>query len=292
MRLIFGLVFILGVALAGMAVYMTQGKIAEFQAQRDYLLKERQSMTQMADMVVVKHPLKYGERFTQSDLEVIKVQKGKLPEGAFTAISGPQGDGSAQDAAKKAAFIEGETRPRAALRSYEANEPLIATKITEPGVDAGITARLEPGMRAFTIGVNASSGVSGFLRPGDHVDVYWYGQVNGRDVAKLIESNVKLIAIDQNADADRSEETVVARNVTAEISPEQVAALTLAQSTGKIMLSLVGNVLDTSDLGTIELDRDQLLGTPEIAAAPAPKVCTIKTRKGTEVIETPIPCTN
>ncbi|WP_339108199.1 Flp pilus assembly protein CpaB [Thioclava sp. GXIMD4216] len=287
MRLIFGLVFILGVALAGMAVYMTQGKIAEFQAQRDYLLKERQSMTQMANMVVVKHALKYGERFTQADLEVIKVQQGKLPEGAFSAISAAQGD-----EATKAAFLDGETRPRAALRSYEANEPLLASKITKPGIDAGITARLAADMRAFTIGVNAASGVSGFLRPGDHVDVYWYGRINNRDVTKLIQTNLKLIAVDQNADADRVAEAVIARTVTAEVSPEQVAALTLAQSTGQIMLALVGNTLDTSAMGPIEIDRDQLLGTPEVAAAPAPKVCTIKTRKGSEVIETPIPCTN
>jgi pilus assembly protein CpaB len=76
-------------------------------------------------------------------------------------------------------FFEGETRPRAVLRSLEINEPILLKKVTEPGVDAGITANLTPGMRALAINVDVSTGVSGFLRPNDRVDVYWSGNANG-----------------------------------------------------------------------------------------------------------------
>lgn len=289
MRMVFALVLVLGVALAGVAVYMAQGQMAQFQAERDYLRAAQASAPVLADVVVVKRPLKYGERFTMADLDLIKVQADKLPQGVFNFVTAPQGSPQAQ----VAAFFEGETRPRAALRSYEANEPLLATKITAPGVDAGIMANLAPNMRAFTIEVDASSGVSGFLRPGDRVDVYWSGQVGEEPVTKLIDTNLKLIAIDQSADADRSEETQIARTVTAEVTPEQVAALTLAQSTGRLTLSLVG-MQNTADLGAIEIDRNKLLGiqVQEAVKVEAPKVCTIKTRKGTDVIETEIPCSN
>lgn len=289
MRMVFALFLALGVALAGVAVYMAQQQIARFQHERDYLLAAQASAPRLADVVVLKRPLKYGERFTTEDLDVVKMQADRLPEGVFHLITAPQGS----EEAKVAAFAQGETRPRAALRAYVANEPILAQKITQPGVDAGIMANLAPNMRAFTIEVNASSGVSGFLRPGDRVDVYWSGSVNEEPVTKLIDTNLKLIAIDQSADADRTEETQVARTVTAEVTPEQVAALTLAQSTGRLTLSLMG-MQNTADLGAIEIDRNKLLGiqVQEAVKVEAARVCTIKTRRGTEVIETEIPCTN
>ena len=289
MRMVFALFLALGVALAGVAVYMAQQQIARFQHERDYLIAAQASAPRLADVVVLKRALKYGERFTTEDLDVVKMQADRLPEGVFHLITAPQGSAEA----KVAAFAQGETRPRAALRAYVANEPILAQKVTQPGVDAGIMANLAPNMRAFTIEVDVSSGVSGFLRPGDRVDVYWSGSVNGEPVTKLIDTNLKLIAIDQSADADRTEETQVARTVTAEVTPEQVAALTLAQSTGRLTLSLMG-MQNTADLGTIEIDRNKLLGiqVQEAIKVEAARVCTIKTRRGTEVIETEIPCTN
>ena len=160
-------------------------------------------------------------------------------------------------------------------------------------MDAGIAANLAPGMRAFTIRVDATSGVSGFPRPGSYVDVYWSGTVGNGPVTKLILSNVKLIAIDQSADADRSEETKIARTVTAEISPQDVAALTLAQSTGNLTLSLVG-LDETTVASAIEIDRDTLLGIEQAAEVKVEQkqICTIRNRKGGELVEVEIPCTN
>lgn len=290
MRLVFGLVLVLGIGLAGFAVYMAQDYIAQTQAERDRLAAEQRNAPRLVDVVVAKKALKYGDRFTRADLEVIKVQDGKTPKGVFNAVVAPQ-DGNK---AINPVFWEGETRPRATLRSYEPYEPILGAKITEPGVDAGITANLSPGMRAFTINVDVSTGVSGFLRPGDRVDIYWSGQINGQDTAKLIDEAVRLIAINQSADADRSEETMIARTVTIEGSPQQVAALALAQQTGRLTLSLVGTN-DTATVGALEIDRNSLLGIQEEVAAPeAPKekVCTIRTNKGGEVVETVIPCTN
>ncbi|HQU69459.1 MAG TPA: Flp pilus assembly protein CpaB [Albidovulum sp.] len=290
MRLVFGLVLLLGIGLAGFAVYMAQDYIAQAQADRDRLAAEQANAPKLVDIVVANKQLKYGDRFTRADLEVIKVQEGKTPQGAFSLIVAPQGG----DPAIVPVFFEGETRSRAALRSYEPFEPILAAKITEPGVDAGINANLSAGMRAFAINVDVTSGVSGFLRPGDRVDVYWGGAINGQDTSKLIEEAVRLIAIDQSADADRSEETAIARTVTIEGTPQQVAALALAQQTGRLTLSLVG-ANDTGEVGTLSVDRNTLLGITEEVAAPvaAPeKVCTIRTNKGGEVIETVIPCAN
>lgn len=290
MRMVFGLVLVLGLGLAGFAVYMAQGFIAQTQMERDLLRQAQLEAPRLVNVVVAKKQLKYGDRLTRTDLEVIKWQEGMVPTGAFNAIVAPQGG----DPAIVPVFYEGETRPRAVLRSYEPFEPVLAAKITEPGIDAGINANLSPGMRAFAINVDVTSGVSGFLRPGDRVDVYWSGNVGGQDVAKLIDRNVRLIAINQSADADRSEETMIARTVTIEATPQQVAALALAQQTGNLTLSLVG-AGDVTEVGAVEIDRNSLLGIqPEaVVAAPEPeKVCTIKTNRGTEEIVKEIPCTN
>lgn len=290
MRIVFGLVLILGLGLAGFAVYMAQGYIAETQLERDRLQAAQDAAPELVNVVVANKPLKYGDKLTREDLEVIKWQADKVPEGAFNIIASPQGG----DPAIVPVYFEGETRLRAALRSLEAFEPVLLKKITEPGVDAGITANLSPGMRALAINVDVSSGVSGFLRPGDRVDIYWSGTANGSETTKLIQAAVRLIAIDQSADADRADETQIARTVTVEASSEQVAALALAQQSGKLTLALVG-AGDTVDVGAVEINRETLLGITE-AAAPveiAPeKICSIRTNKGGEVVETVIPCSN
>jgi len=180
------------------------------------------------------------------------------------------------------------------LRQMEKFEPLLAVKPTEPGQDAGLTSRLAKGMRGFAIKVDVASGVSGFVQPGDKVDVYWTGSNGGSEMTRLIETTVKIIAVDQISNSDRSTTATVARTVTVEATPQQVARLAQAQATGRLVLALVGSN-DASVSGLIEVDSQSLLGIEQQvvdAAPPAPRVCTIKTRKGAEVTEIPIPCTN
>ncbi len=111
-------------------------------------------------------PLAYGDAITIKDVRQIPWPKSALPEAAFTE--------------EETLFPKG-VRPRAVLRAMEAFEPSLASKVTEPDEDAGITTRLGKGMRAFAVSVDVSSGVSGFLRPDDTVDVYWTGSVAGTD---------------------------------------------------------------------------------------------------------------
>ncbi|MGB3316804.1 MAG: Flp pilus assembly protein CpaB, partial [Albidovulum sp.] len=231
------MVLVVGVALASFAVYMAQGYLDDMSARAKALEAAQARAPKLVDVVVAKRAFQYGERISRDDMEVIKWQANRVPKGAFNAIVAPQ-DGNKQVVP---VFWEGETRPRAAMRSHEPFEPILASKITEPGVDAGINAVLGAGKRAFTLKVDVTSGVAGFLRPGDRVDVYWSGKIGRQEVTKLIDTAVKLIAINQSADADRSEETQIARTVTVEGTPQQVAALALAQRTGRLTLSLVGS---------------------------------------------------
>ena len=283
MRLVFGLVLIVGIALAGGAVMMAKNYIEAYQTA---LAKERAARppaVETVEVVVANAALRYGEILKPDAVRMVKWPKDALPEGVFTDT---------------AALFPDTERPRYVLRAMEPGEAIMAVKVTEPGEEAGLTSRLEEGMRAFAIKVDVTSGVSGFLRPGDRVDVYWTGQIGGEargtgNVTKLIESAVQLIAIDQSAGGDL-DGTVIARTVTVAVAPQQVAKLAQAQSTGNLTLALVG-VNDTAVTDRIEVDQRSLLGLAEAEIAIEPevqRVCTIRTRRGADVVEIPIPCTN
>lgn len=290
MRVVFSLVLLAGLALAGGAVYMAKNYIGGYQ---QALAKERAARQQMIKTVpvyVADRALVYGETLRKEDIRQVNWPEKSLPEGTFTTLED--------------VFPQGEGEPRVVLRMMERNEAVLAVKVTGPGEDAGITSRLEKGMRAFALKVDVASGVSGFLRPGDRVDVYWTGKVdtsgNGTgaqrtDVTKLIEAGVTLIAVDQSASGDR-DGTLIARTVTVSADPQQVAALAQAQSTGRLALSLVGSG-DDIVAEAVEIDQNRLLGiVPQAKPAEVEKVekkvCTIRTRRGAEVVDIPIPCTN
>jgi pilus assembly protein CpaB len=149
-------------------------------------------------------------------------------------------------------------------------------------------------MRAFAIRVDVTSGVSGFLRPGDRVDVYWTGDAPAvGEITRLIQPNIRLIAVDQIADTERMAPTL-ARTVTVEATPQQVARLAQAQSTGRLSLSLVGaEDLETADAGTIQIDQRDLLeiqrAAPQQVVEAAP-VCHTRVRRGNEIAQVVIPC--
>ncbi len=289
MRLVFGLVLLLGLGLAGFAVYMAKTYIQGYQ---NALAQERGARApafEIAQVYVAARKLAYGERVGPDDVTLVAYPAASLPAGIFQT--------------EAELFPQGSEVLRTVMRAMEQNEAVMTVKVTEPGENAGITTLLARGMRAFTIQVDSISGVSGFLRPGDRVDVYWTGNIgNGGmrtegdstgDVTKLIQAGVRLIAVDQSSNSER-EGASVARTVTVAVPPEQVAALAQAQSTGRLSLSLVGAQDDTVT-NAIEVDQRQLLGlasAPIAAPAARSEVCTIRTRRGGEVIETPIPCTN
>ncbi|AXI45717.1 Flp pilus assembly protein CpaB [Sulfitobacter sp. SK012] len=285
MRMVFGLVLLVGIALAGGAVYLAKGQIGQYKSAIERAEAAKAKLVPTETVYVAERGLKYGEKLTREDVRAVDFPITAIPEGAFME--------------EALLFPENTQELRVILRQMEKNEVILAVKITEPGEDTGLTSRLERGMRAFTIKVDVSSGVSGFLRPGDKVDVYWTGRVNvgGKnsrsDVTKLIEAGVKLIAIDQSAGGTVSE-AVIARTVTVAVDPNQVAALAQAQSTGNLSLSLVGAGDDTI-ASAIEVDQRSLLGIADEAVqaeAAKERVCTIRTRRGAEVLEIPIPCTN
>jgi pilus assembly protein CpaB len=279
MRMVFGLVLVVGLALAGFAVYMAQGFISQTQNALNEERAIREKSGPLVEVFVANKPLNYGDVLTKEDVQLIYWPENALPETIFRDVA--------------LLFPEDNNEPRYVVRQMEMFEPLLASKVTEPGQPAGLTGQLAKGMRAFAIKVDVNSGVSGFLQPGDNVDVYWTGQSAGieGELTRLIETTVKIVAVDQVANGERA--AAEARTVTVEASPEQVARLAQAQATGRLALSLVG-VGDETVSASVEVDNAGLLGieAQQVVAAEEAKICTIRTRKGGEAVEITIPCTN
>lgn len=274
MRLVFGLVLFLGLGLAGAAVYMAQGYVS---AHEEALARERaarENMVPLVDVFIVNKKKRYGERLTRADVQLVRWPENAIPEGAFRSI--------------EQLFPNGEDVTRSVMRTLERNEVVLAAKVTGPGEDAGVSARLAAGMRAFAIRVDVTSGVGGFLRPGDRVDVYWSGRSEIGEVTQLIEAGVRIIAIDQSADEDITD-VRVARTVTVQVTPQQAAALAQAQATGRLTLSLVG--AEEEQLAeNVTINQRQLLGITGPAPVQQQRTCSVRSRRGTEVVNIPIAC--
>jgi pilus assembly protein CpaB len=281
MRAIFGLVLIVGMALAGAAVYLIQQHMAQTEA---LLRKEREfnaKAGKLVEVFVFAKPLQYGDALKESDVQVIYWPEKTLPATIFRD--------------KATLFPENASGPRYVMRATEAFEPVLASRLTEPGQLANLTAKLQDGQRAFAIRVGTASGVSSFVKPDDFVDIYWTGSLarSEGEVTRLIESSVQVIAVNNSFDEDQMSGNKDARSVTVAVTPAQVARLTQAQASGRLSLSLVGkNAAAVTE--EVEVDTRSMLGIveEEVQEVEAPRVCTIKSRKGGELVETVIPCTD
>lgn len=220
--------------------------------------------------------MRYGDVLQPEDVRAVSWPASSVPVGALTSLD--------------AVFPPGNEGRRTILRVMERDEPVLLVKITEPGADAGLAAALTPGMRAFTLQVDVNSGVSGFLRPGDRVDVYWAGGSGGQGgLSRLIQTNPPRIAVDRQTDEERSNPTI-ARNVTVEATSQIIAKLVQGQATGRLTLALVG-VRDETESAPVQATPEQIIGPREVVEqTAAPKTCGVRTRRGSEVAVIQIPC--
>lgn len=132
-----------------------------------------------------------------------------------------------------------------------AGEPLTEAKIIAPGNHGFLSAVLRPGMRAVSVPVTVTSGISGFVFPGDDVDLIVTYSVQDRPVpgqqqngplldhkiSETVLRDIRVIAIDQKLESKPGEATV-AKTATLEVTPKQSEIVALADEMGKLSLSL------------------------------------------------------
>jgi len=230
-----GLALLLAVASVFLARSWIQDRMQPVAAVQD---KPQVETTQV---VVAASKLQFGNKIQREHLRVVDWPAAAVPEGSFKSIDDILGKKETSGKEKNK-----EIPARVALRTIEVNEPILKGKITGFGGRASLSTLIAPGMRATTIRVNDITGVAGFVLPGDRVDILLTRDPNGTGGRRgrggnlqtdVFLQNMKVLAIAQDANEDRSKPAVV-KAVTLEVTPTQAQKLTLAQKLGSLSLAL------------------------------------------------------
>jgi pilus assembly protein CpaB len=130
-----------------------------------------------------------------------------------------------------------------------AGEPVTLAQVVRTGDRGFMAAVLTPGQRAVTVNVSPSSGVSGFVFPGDRVDLILTLAVqpvgaNGgqsRHVSETLLRDVRIVGMDQSFTDGRKDEKAdltVPHTATLEVTPKQAEIIAVAGDVGVMSFSL------------------------------------------------------
>ena len=146
-------------------------------------------------------------------------------------------------------------------KNLDTGSPITSENVLLRGDRGFLASVLEPGTRAISIKVNAESGVSGLIMPGDYVDVVLTQVAEKADLARRALSetllrNVRIIAIDQEIQGGQTNKATagkVAQTVSLQLEPEQVQRIEVAKHLGTLSLAMRAAVelRDTADSRTI-----------------------------------------
>ena len=254
MRLGSILTTIVGLGVAGSAVYYAQTQLQPTTPQTVV------SAPEVVRIIATSQDIAFGQVIEEHMLTSIEWPAGSVPNGAITDIA-------------MLIPAAGE-EPRRAKRALSQGELFLPSKVSDWGEKVTIVQTIGENNRAISISVNAQTGVGGFVTPGDEVDIV-LTRGGGDDMRAItILQKIRVIGVDQRSD-EQSEQAVVARTITVEVSPEQGQKLALAQRAGTLSLSL--RSLDTKEDEPMDAVRlsDLLLEkspVPEGASKPVVRV--------------------
>ena len=152
-----------------------------------------------------------------------------------------------------------------------AGQPLTRGSLVGPQDRGFLAAALGPGMRAVTVPVTQTSGVAGFVFPGDRVDMVLTQAVEGGGdgpplkVSETIVRNLRVLATDQAMDQVKDKEGKItvhpSTTVTLEATPRIAEKIAVSQSMGQLSLAL-RSIADN----TAELERAVATGQVKVPA--------------------------
>ncbi len=205
-----------------------------------------------------------------------------LPVGTIIGVDSFKYQPWPSELVENAYFKKGEAEPASLAgtvvrAAVTAGQPLTKGSLVKPGERGFLAAALGAGMRAVTVSVNASSGVAGFVFPGDRVDLMLTQTLNikGSDDEDELKSsetfvrNIRVLATDQRTVSDDEEgkkDVRVFSTVTLEVTPRIAEKVSAAASMGQISLSL-RSLADNSG----ELERAIAAGDVNMPANGDPK---------------------
>jgi len=183
---------------------------------------------------------------------LVLVAKEDLPAGTFVKAANMKWQAWPEDGLVEEYWIQGKRDMKeldgAVVRLLiSAGQPITNSRVVHPGDRGFLAAVLNPGMRGVSVPVNATSGIAGFVFPGDWVDLILTIRVNVKDeetnnnetryFSETLLTDVRVLAVDQNIENEKGEVNV-AKTATLEVTTKQAEMVAIALEMGSISLSL------------------------------------------------------
>jgi pilus assembly protein CpaB len=151
-----------------------------------------------------------------------------LPESYFTRVELEDPESGLNGAVLRGAITVG--------------EPLTEGRVVRPGDRGFLAAVLRPGLRAISVPVDATTGIAGFVFPGDRVDLLLTHEIEfagnlKRLATETILSDIRVLAVDQRTD-DTEGEPELAKTATLEVDTKQAETIAVALRMGRLSLAL------------------------------------------------------
>ena len=131
------------------------------------------------------------------------------------------------------------------MNKFYPDEIITEKRISEYLGGSTLSALITKDYRAISMRVDDVVGVSGFILPGNKVDILATKMDNSLNKAttRTLLQNIKVLAVDQEASQEKEKPAIV-KAVTLELKPEQAEIIVQAMQEGTIQLTL-RNPLDT-----------------------------------------------
>lgn len=127
-------------------------------------------------------------------------------------------------------------------------EQISERRLVREGKAVGFTGLIPRDKRAVTVAVNEVTGVAGFVKAGDYVDVVVTFDANtvGDHVSQVVMQNILVLAANREMEVsavessakDNGKDPLKVGTVTMAVTPDEAVKLTLAEDRGKIRLAL------------------------------------------------------
>ncbi len=219
-------------------------------------------------VVVAESDMSFGTTLEEKHLRLVEFPKESVPAGSYSSID------SVLDQTTKVFVVDG--------------EPILASKLSAIG--GGLSVRIPENMRAMSIKINDVTGVSGFVLPGDRVDIVVTVQnAAGTNIAvtKTILQDLEVLAAGAKTET-KGNHHITVQTVTVLLDPSGAEKLALGVHQGKVHLSL-RNPVDHEVTTLAKTDTRTVLGmsTPKKKAVrrrSKPRRATV-TKKAPVVVE-------
>jgi pilus assembly protein CpaB len=222
------------VGLAVVVSIMVSGAISKMKGDKEAEINAIKAINAAKTKVVfAAKDITEGASITSADLEEREITQSKAPEDAIPSAS------LAINRIAKYGIASGN---------------IVSQRDLAPvGVTPGFQSRLKKGMRAITFGVDANSGVAGFITPEDYVDILAMVGSGAEIKAQPILSDVEVIAVGQTYQKLSAPNAAnPASSVTVALTPSDSSKLAKAFTVGKLYLTLRNND-DHTPVATVDI---------------------------------------